>query len=74
MYMKQIDVCCVCGEEIPDRSKARFLDLMDRENLESYQAGESMVMAPKLLYEYCLCDKCFREFNQKTRFPARLDG
>ena len=72
MYVDIKDICSKCGNEIPNQTQSHYLSLIDRLNPTCIVTDDGdPVMMPHPLWEYCLCDKCFNEFNSQTHFPYK---
>lgn len=72
MYVQITEVCCKCGQEIPDKNKVHYLSLIDRAHPTFFVTDDGeAIMQPQHLWEYCLCDKCFNEFNNASRYPYK---
>lgn len=58
---------CRCDIE-PGVEKS--LQLIDRKNLVAeFRTDGDITLSPKVLWEYTLCPKCFKEFNDSTSYP-----
>ena len=66
------NICNKCGAEISDKEKVYHLSLIDNKN-ETYFTtdGGKIAIAPRTLWRYCFCKKCFNEFNQNMKLPYK---
>lgn len=68
--MQVTNICSKCRNEI-EHGKEKYLQLIDR-NKPIYYADESGgVVLPTVKWEYCLCPKCFNDFNNSMYYPFK---
>lgn len=66
------NVCSKCRDEI-EYGKENYLQLIDRQHPTYYADENGGVVIPSTKWEYCLCPKCFKEFNSSVAFPYKED-
>lgn len=71
--MQVTSICSKCQNEI-EHGKENYLQLIDRNNTTYYAVDKvGGVVVPTTKWEYCLCPKCFKEFNSSVAFPYKED-
>lgn len=64
-------ICSKCQNEI-ESGKESYLQLIDRNNTTFIAVDKcGGVDLPTTKWEYCLCPKCFKEFNSSVAFPYK---
>ena len=67
-----INVCGKCKKQIK-HGEEKYLQLIDRNETTAtlLNHGHMLSVAPKVLWEYCLCPKCFEKFNKEMTYPYK---
>lgn len=69
--MQVTSICSKCQNEI-EHGKENYLQLIDRNNTIFIAVDKcGGVDLPTTKWEYCLCPKCFKEFNSSIAFPYK---
>lgn len=65
-----INVCSKCRNEI-EPGKEQYIQLIDRQSPTVFTDEDGAIVVPRVKWEWCLCPKCFKAFNNGMAFPYK---